>query len=152
MTKEVRRACRHEDDLSLIMFDVDHFKDFNDTYGHPAGDYVLREIARLGAEHFREEDFFARYGGEEFAVILPATSEEHAEDAAQRFRKLIEDHEFEYEGQKFKVTISLGVAAFIPVYTKAADLVKRADHLLYAAKREGRNTVITYVYALENGL
>jgi len=131
--------------LSLLMIDIDHFKEFNDTYGHQAGDYVLKQLSFIANTVLRETDIFARYGGEEFAVIMPSTNEKEAEEAAERLRKAVESADLQYRGEKLDVTISVGVA---PHTSESVDeLITKADQPLYAAKELGRNCVVTRTYA-----
>lgn len=126
--------------FSLVMLDVDHFKKFNDQYGHQAGDEVLRGVARTLKQTMREMDFVGRYGGEEFAAILPVTNQKEAVIAAQRIRSAVEAATFTHEGIEFHVTCSLGVAQVIAANTPA-DMIKRADAALYLSKASGRNCV-----------
>lgn len=139
--REFERALRYGRPLSLVMFDVDHFKRFNDTYGHQAGDYVLQELGRLIKSHTRGNDIAARYGGEEFAIILPETHLEGAVSQAERLRGAIQRHPFQYQGVSFALTVSLGLAEVEPETLLAEDLLKAADKALYQAKAEGRNRV-----------
>jgi len=134
---EVKRAQRYDLNVSLIMIDLDHFKEFNDSYGHLEGDSLLRKISQILKSSLRETDFVARYGGEEFAVILPETNKEGASIAAERIRKTINEQTFGEGG--VKMTISLGVASYPDDACLRADLIKKADEALYQAKREGRN-------------
>jgi len=134
---EVKRAQRYDLALSLIMIDLDHFKEFNDTYGHLEGDSLLRKIAQILKSSLRETDLVARYGGEEFAVILPETDKEGASIAAERVRKTVSEQTFGEVGAK--MTISLGVASYPDDACLRADLIRQADEALYRAKREGRN-------------
>lgn len=126
--------------LSLIFLDVDHFKMFNDTYGHPAGDEVLKKVAALLNENSRTGEAVARYGGEEFAIILPSTSEEEACAAAERFRSALESADWPYR----KVTASLGVATTSETSASLEELIQHADLALYGAKHSGRNRVCHY--------
>jgi len=143
LESELAYARRHKAPLSLVMFDVDHFKKVNDTYGHLAGDYVLARLAKVAQGAVRSEDVFARYGGEEFGVICRAVELENAALFAERLRLLIESSSFESEGARLQITVSLGVAAFpeTPAVT-ITDLIQAADAALYEAKRRGRNQVI----------
>jgi diguanylate cyclase (GGDEF)-like protein len=126
----------------LVMFDIDHFKKVNDTYGHQAGDLVLSELATLLTAALRAEDVFARYGGEEFAVICRGTDVSQAQVVGERIRKAVEGHRFVYEGTQIPVTISVGIAALPdPAVKDATDLVSRADKALYQSKHGGRNRV-----------
>ncbi len=140
---EYAYAARHSTDLSLIMFDIDHFKLINDTYGHPAGDAVLAELARAVIPAIRTEDVFARYGGEEFAILSRTTTRAAALVVAERLRKTIEEQAFAHEGTRLSVTVSIGVG-YMPnaVITSPEQLVNVADKALYQAKRAGRNRVV----------
>ena len=139
----VRRMAewrRYRQPLSIVMVDVDHFKQFNDTYGHQTGDEVLCSVARVLHDTMRESDLVVRYGGEEMAVILPATDIHEACRAAERARQAIEAARFQGEQDSWGVTVSLGAAECLDADTSAG-LVKRADDALYAAKQAGRNRV-----------
>ncbi|KYF51314.1 diguanylate cyclase, partial [Sorangium cellulosum] len=140
---EVSYARRHSAHLSLLMFDVDHFKRINDTFGHLAGDYVLARIAKIASNTVRTEDVFARYGGEEFGILCRGVALENAGILGERLRLLIEGSVFEHEGARVPTTISVGVAAHpdIPVQT-GQQLIAAADEALYEAKRTGRNRVL----------
>src|SRR5690242_5727779 len=110
LEREMGRCHRYNRALSLIMFDIDHFKKINDVNGHLAGDYVLRELAQHVKQRIRKEECFARYGGEEFSVVMPEAGPDNARRFAEKIRKMIEDHPFVFEGKDIDVTISLGVA------------------------------------------
>ena len=142
LAQEVDRAKRYHRPLSLVMVDVDNFKLYNDTYGHPQGDMVLRELARLLCEVSRTSDIVARYGGEEFALILPETDRVKAEKMGHRLRERVELHAFPGEEclPRGALTISVGVATYTPAGTQEA-LLQSADAALYSAKRAGRNCV-----------
>lgn len=143
--RELRRAERSGEPVSLIMFDVDHFKNFNDTYGHEAGDLVLSELGGLVQEISRSEDVACRYGGEEFLLILPSAGLDIASQRAETIRRRVEDQlRLIWEGRRLpKVTISLGVASY-PAHGRTADeVVSAADQALYRAKEGGRNRVET---------
>ena len=119
------------------------FKKVNDTYGHLAGDMVLKEMATVVNETLRQEDLFARYGGEEFAVVLKNTDSQHAVLIAERLRVMVAAHEYYFEDQKIPVTISLGVSTLANQnHLKPIFLVQEADHRLYEAKNAGRNRVM----------
>jgi len=140
LTKEIPRALRHTRQLSLLMIDIDHFKEVNDTYGHLAGDSVLRDLASILTKRLRPDDELGRYGGEEFCAILPETSLEGAIKIAEELRRLVEEHSFLVEGEQINVTVSIGVAEL----KKGMDIkafYKSADEVLYQAKRSGRNKV-----------
>jgi len=134
-------AARHGSPLALLLFDLDRFKRVNDTYGHLAGDQVLRDFAKIVTGTVRKEDLFARYGGEEFAMACQSTDIAHATQLGERIRSLVEEHAFTFEGQTIPVTVSVGAACAWTDCT-VQDLIDRADQMLYRAKREGRNRVI----------
>lgn len=139
---EVKKSKVTGEPLSLIIFDLDHFKHLNDNYGHDAGDYVLKEMAALLRDNgIRKGDIFARYGGEEFVVLLPKTNLKQAFEIAERLRKLIECHQFNYESKKLPVTASIGVADYRQGIETGTDLFKRADSAVYKSKEGGRNQV-----------
>ena len=136
----LREAKRHKTPISLILFDLDCFKDVNDTYGHPFGDVVLKGTADLAKRQIREEDILARYGGEEFAVVLPHTDRQGAAVLAERLRKAAAGHLHSNGRGKGRVTISLGVASFpLDEAGSVEDLIESADARLYEAKDSGRN-------------
>jgi diguanylate cyclase (GGDEF)-like protein len=140
LDKELIRARRYDRQLSLLIFDIDYFKNINDQYGHLAGDYVLRELARIVQERIRRDEVFARYGGEEFVIALPETSLQGAETLAENLRARVETHGFSFQGERIPVTISVGCAV-LGEEKSAADLIQLADDKLYEAKRGGRNRV-----------
>jgi len=144
ITKEITRANRHNSNVSIVMIDIDYFKNYNDTNGHPAGDYVLKTIANLLQENIRNIDVAARYGGEEFSLILVETDKEAAGIVATKIKNLIEDYKFQFEKSQpnGKITISMGVATFPENGNKPDDIVALADKRLYRAKKEGRNRVV----------
>jgi len=139
--ESIKRAELLVEPLSVITYDIDHFKKINDGYGHPGGDYVLKELGQLMQNKLvRSNDYFARYGGEEFVLILQATTLKTASDVAERIRQTVESHPFVYQGQPIKVTISLGVA--VKRGKETWDKVyQRADQALYTSKQTGRNRV-----------
>ena len=135
-------ARRHRNFLSLIAFDIDHFKQINDVHGHPAGDFILRELAGVVGRALRGEDWFARVGGEEFAIIERTADEKQVRTMAERIRRTVEAHRFAWEGHRIPVTISLGVATLWGENFRNVDaLVRAADEFLYRAKQTGRNRV-----------
>ena len=140
LDKELIRARRYDRQLSLLIFDIDYFKNINDQYGHLAGDHVLRELARIVQERIRRDEVFARYGGEEFVIALPETSLQGAVTLAENLRARVETHGFSFQGERIPVTISIGCAVLGEEKT-AADLIQLADDKLYEAKRGGRNRV-----------
>jgi diguanylate cyclase (GGDEF)-like protein len=139
---EINRSRRYSSTFALIMFDIDHFKNFNDTYGHLQGDMIIKEIATILLGSVRNIDFCSRYGGEEFAVILPEVDREGAAVVAERLRRKIEEHAFPGDGETLHVTISVGVAEFDPARVRSpSQLVAEADRALYESKERGRNCV-----------
>lgn len=153
LEREARRAVRAEHGLSVIMFDLDHFKKFNDSYGHDAGDAVLRETAALLAKSVRAEDIVCRYGGEEFIIILPMADFKTGYARAQRIRdKVRELNVLHGELPLGKITISGGVATLPEHGVLPKQLLEAADAALYRAKREGRDRIVGAMGALENVL
>jgi two-component system, cell cycle response regulator len=141
LEREMIRARRHTRDLGFLMFDLDHFKKINDEHGHLAGDYVLKELARVVTLRIRRDEVFARYGGEEFSIILPETDLPGATALADSIREKIAEHRFVFQGERIRVTISIGVALLGDADKTSADLIRRADERLFDAKRGGRNRV-----------
>ena len=128
--------------MSIAVFDIDHFKKCNDTFGHAAGDFVLKELAAvIGTKLIRTDDFFARYGGEEFVVLLFGSSLPQAIEIGERLRVTIESHNFVYQGIKIPLTISVGVSTKEGEMVVWDELFKKADGALYTSKRNGRNRV-----------
>ncbi len=144
LDEELLRADRYEDHISLIILDVDHFKHFNDTYGHPEGDRVLKTVAKLIQKSIREIDIAARYGGEEFVVICPEKSGTGALVPAERIRKAIEGYDFRINGVHVPITVSLGAACYPENATTKAELIKKSDTALYYSKENGRNRSTLY--------
>ena len=143
---EFKRVERRRQKFALLMIDIDHFKQLNDTYGHHVGDQVLRDISSILMKDMREVDTVARYGGEEFVIILPETTETGALYVAQRLRRAVEQAKF-FAGSPNAIqhlTISVGVAVFDTDAQFKRDLIEFADAALYGAKREGRNRVVCY--------
>lgn len=141
LEREVVRARRHGRDLGLLMFDIDHFKQVNDAYGHLAGDAVLKDLVSVVKERIRRDEILARYGGEEFAIILPETQLEGALALAESIRMRVAQARFSFQGQVIPISISIGIAILDERDRNAADLIQRADEQLYQAKRGGRNRV-----------
>jgi diguanylate cyclase (GGDEF)-like protein len=143
LESEFAYAVRHRTPLSLVMFDIDHFKKINDTHGHLAGDYALSTLAKVVQDTIRQEDVFARYGGEEFAVILPNQSLKGAASVAERIRTRVEQLQVPNRlAIDQLVTVSIGAATALPsMDTSASDLVAIADSALYRAKHMGRNRI-----------
>ena len=137
LEQEFEYARRHRDTLSLILLDVDNFKQYNDTFGHPAGDEVLKAVGRILEQHRRDGDFVARYGGEEFVVVLPSTDATDAEEAAEVWRAAIAAGDWD----KRPVTASFGVATLDGSMPNRTELVTQADRALYQSKTSGRNRV-----------
>ncbi|WDE06227.1 diguanylate cyclase [Thalassomonas viridans] len=139
LSKEFDRARRYQHDLSLIMFDLDHFKKLNDVYGHLCGDMVLVEVAKTIKPLLRSCDCLGRYGGEEFAIILPETNISGAVDVAERVRQAIALKDMEYQGVEIKASVSVGIGEFERRTRRYEDLIGNADAALYEAKSGGRN-------------
>ncbi len=139
LERELARCNRYGRALSLVMLDIDHFKQVNDSYGHLAGDHVLKSVASSIKTRIRREDVLARYGGEEFSILLPEVDLKGAVTLAEKTRKLIEKTKFEFDAQQIDVTVSCGVAALGEQLMEAPDLVRLADQKLYEAKEGGRN-------------
>ena len=136
---EVCFSCPRGTPLALLMLDLDHFKKVNDTYGHAAGDLVIRAVAQRVMQSMRKEDIFARYGGEEFALLLRSTAIEGAFIVAERLRRGIEELEVTHTGRRIPCTVSVGVALLDENITRPTELIEAADERLYQAKRKGRN-------------
>jgi diguanylate cyclase (GGDEF)-like protein/PAS domain S-box-containing protein len=140
--QEISRSARSGESLSFLLLDLDHFKDINDTYGHLTGDYVLKEIAQILKNNLRNCDILVRYGGEEFVALLPGSNKESAVRTAERLRTQLSDHAFQFEGNEFYVTVSIGAAESDGAAPDAlSSLIKAADAALYRAKSLGRNRV-----------
>jgi len=155
MEREMSRSIRYGRDLSIVMCDIDHFKETNDTYGHLAGDYVLKQIATLIKNHIRRDDIFARYGGEEFTLLLPEVPKEKAKTLAEKLRRIVEEEQFVFDDVTIPVTISLGVAGLDEYLARQSannrkqqsqdidcfQFIQIVDDRLYDAKDAGRNCV-----------
>lgn len=144
MPEELQRAKRYRHQLSLVMFDIDHFKKFNDTHGHQAGNVALQHLARVVDETVRETDIVARYGGEEFALILPETTKRLAHEMASRVRANVESNPVRLGEHHHRITVSAGVATFPRDAYTWQSLVECADKGLYLSKQAGRNRVTVY--------
>jgi two-component system cell cycle response regulator len=139
----VARAEATSKPVCVLVFDIDHFKEVNDTYGHDAGDDVLREFAERLRRGVRNIDLVSRYGGEEFLLVMPETDADFAGAVAERLRSDVEKVPFRTRSGTFPVTESIGIAEWQGGASDTADaLIKRADNALYAAKRSGRNRVV----------
>jgi len=141
LDRELSRCRRYHRSLSLVLVDIDHFKKINDTWGHLAGDAVLKDVATTIHSRIRREDVIARYGGEEFALLLPEIDLKGAVAMAEKVRKLVEKHRFHFDREAIPVTVSCGVAALAKKSETGTALIKRADEKLYEAKDAGRNRV-----------
>ncbi|HEY9069894.1 MAG TPA: diguanylate cyclase [Candidatus Ozemobacteraceae bacterium] len=150
LDEELLRADRYESRVSLIILDVDHFKKFNDTYGHPEGDRVLKTVARLIEKNVREVDIPARYGGEEFVVICPEKDGDGAMVPANRIRTAIEEFDFRINGQHVPITVSLGVASYPDQARTKGELVISSDTALYYSKENGRNRASLFDPAMKS--
>jgi diguanylate cyclase (GGDEF)-like protein len=139
---ELKRSERYGGNLALVMSDIDLFKKVNDTYGHLAGDYILKTIALIFKNHTSQAEMVARYGGEEFVIVFPDHDKDMAHMRAVKIRKDIESYKFMFNGQAIKVTMSMGVAAYPGDAITRRTLIDKADKALYKAKEEGRNRVI----------
>jgi diguanylate cyclase (GGDEF)-like protein len=143
LDREIHRAVRHNVSVGIVMLDIDHFKRFNDTYGHPAGDVLLRELGRMLRIHIREADIACRYGGEEFTLILPEATLAVTEHRAEHIREAIKRIRVEVDGRTLPpVTVSAGVAVYPDHGLTGEDLLRAGDEALYRAKREGRDRVV----------
>ena len=134
---QVHQAARYGRTISIMLIDIDHFKEYNDTFGHPEGDELLRTIARLANNSTRASDLVARYGGDEFAIILPNSGKSACKILAERFRKSVEDVAM----LKGPITVSIGVFSLNAANAEISDVIKEADRALYQAKRLGRNRI-----------
>lgn len=145
LDEELKRTSRYGGDISLIMFDLDHFKSINDTYGHQMGDEVLIKVASAIKNNCRTSDIPSRFGGEEFAVILVETSKDGAFIYGEKIRKIVEDLKFYSNNKEIKVTISAGIASYKESFPKnSQDFLSMADKALYFSKQNGRNQINMY--------
>jgi diguanylate cyclase (GGDEF)-like protein len=138
---ELARAKRYGHAFSMLLFDLDDFKQINDQYGHPAGDEVLCMVANTCLRESREVDVLARYGGDEFALLIPALQKEQAVQYADRLRRILGESKIEYEGHQLQTTASVGVVTWTPAITELERLIYLMDKALYAAKRAGKDTL-----------
>ena len=143
LENELERAQRYNRELSLLMIDIDHFKRVNDTFGHRAGDHILKYLARIFVSRSRRVDYVCRYGGEEFAIILPEVDAMGAHKFASMLKKTVASHIFAFENDEIPITISIGVADIMEGIQSTDDLVEMADRRLYLAKERGRNRVVS---------
>ena len=141
LEREINRAKRHGQELSILFFDLDDFKAVNDSYGHQAGDAVLIRVAQIILDETRAEDFAARYGGEELVVILPETDKMSALILGERIRRRVQETSLKYKEVELRITISGGLASYPVNALEASDLIKCADHALYRAKGSGKNNI-----------
>jgi diguanylate cyclase (GGDEF)-like protein len=142
LEREFNRSQRYNRPLSMIIFDIDHFKNVNDTYGHLTGDYVLKHMSKIIKQSVRTEEFLARYGGEEFTIIMPESTRGPAIKLGEKIRLLVESTTFHFEGKIIPITISVGVATLSNNISNPMELISLADKNLYQAKSSGRNRVV----------
>ena len=143
LERELSRAIRNNQSVALLMLDIDHFKRFNDTFGHQAGDKLLREFGDFLTQRTRGQDVACRFGGEEFAIILSGATQDAASGRAEMLREELKQLNVEHAGQVLeRVTLSIGVSAYPDHGSSVEDLVRAADQGLYRAKSEGRDRVI----------
>lgn len=142
--EELMRSKRFKLKLTLLMLDIDHFKNYNDRYGHLVGDAILREVAKTLKENIRQIDFMGRYGGEELSIVLVETDKEEARFASERIRQAIVSRPFLVYDEELKVTLSIGVSTFPEDASLSSEIIDKADEALYRAKEAGRNRVCVY--------
>jgi two-component system, cell cycle response regulator len=142
LEREMARGLRYGRPLSLMMIDVDHFKEVNDRHGHLAGDAVLRELAMKVKSKVRREECLARFGGEEFALVTPESGPDKARKFAEKIRATVEAQKFVFDGKPVSVTVSIGIADMTPEFTEPELFIRSADEKLYVAKEQGRNRVV----------
>lgn len=143
LEREFSRARRHDRLLSVVFVDLDNFKEINDTYGHLAGDHVLKRVARAFGDRIRREEIVGRYGGDEFLVVIPESDIEDIVRFAERIKARIETQDIEFDNERIHVTVSIGIAVRSESMERCEDLLARADKHLYDAKRAGKNRVVT---------
>jgi diguanylate cyclase (GGDEF)-like protein/PAS domain S-box-containing protein len=144
LDKEIAKAARENTSISVVMMDVDHFKKFNDTYGHKCGDSVLQDLANFLAANSRQGDIVCRYGGEEFVILMPNASESHAFERAETWRREYSAKGLHFEGQELHITFSAGIATHTTNNQKGEAILHAADSALYQSKSNGRNQVTLY--------
>jgi diguanylate cyclase (GGDEF)-like protein len=144
LQEELVLAGRYSSPLSLLMMDIDHFKQYNDNYGHVAGDHVLMQVAKTLREHSEASHLAARYGGEEMVLVAPETTKEQGAELAERIRSAVEGSQISVGKEVTLVKVSIGVATFPQDAQTGVDLIAKADQALYAAKARGRNQVVVY--------
>jgi diguanylate cyclase (GGDEF)-like protein len=147
--RQLAQVKRSGENVAIMMIDVDHFKQINDRFGHPAGDEVLRQLANLMRSIVRGTDYIARYGGEEFCILLPGTGEIQAAALAERFRRLYSEMSIDWNGNALESTVSIGVADSRQAGGDMETLIKAVDIALYQAKRQGRNSVVRFSEGVE---
>lgn len=149
VNEELARSRRFMQSFSLIIIDIDHFKNLNDTFGHLAGDEVIIHISSILKRNIREGDVISRFGGEEFTILLPQTGSKVASIVGERIRESVENHEVIYENNRLKVTVSLGISIFnCGIDCDVNSILNRADEALYRSKESGRNRVTLYKQGL----
>ena len=142
LSQELASSARYRRPLSLLLFDIDHFKAINDQFGLLAGDFTLRELAGFIKKAIRQEDVFGRYGGEEFGLVMPETSRPAALECAERLRAMVQSHLFQFENRTYQITISLGVTDVTgDEWMTTREMIRHADENLHLAKNNGRNRV-----------
>lgn len=149
LSREFSRFQRYQTISSVVMFDIDHFKKVNDTYGHQAGDEAIRQVSRVLRENLRKTDIAGRYGGEEFGVILGNTDAEAAIVFCERVRKQVQEIVVHHEGHQIKFTVSLGISQALNTTEDYKSWLEQADQALYAAKEGGRNQTVVYNHQLK---
>ena len=142
LKEEFERHKRYSRPFSLIMFDIDYFKTINDKYGHPCGDFVIKSLSAQISTLIRKTDIFARYGGEEFCCLLPESNLDNAMQLGEKLRKVVANHNYNYDDASFNVTISLGIAE-LQANDTSSSLIEKADNALYEAKNRGRNKTVS---------